>query len=176
MEYKNPVIEQIIRKYKQRIGMDYYRYKNHVYRVYRNCLLIDNDKVNDEKYSIASVFHDIGIWTDNTFDYLDPSVREATLYLIEIKREDLTEEVTLMIQWHHKISSYKGKYETTVENFRKADWIDVTFGYISFGLDKQKIQEIRKKLPDIGFHAFLLRESLKNFIKHPLDPLPVFKR
>jgi hypothetical protein len=176
MEYNNPLIENLMQKLKQKIGSDYYRYKNHVYRVYQNCIMIDSGKDNEEKYAIAAVFHDIGIWTDHTFDYLNPSAEQAKIYLTEINKTELIEEITTMINWHHKISSYKGEYETLVENFRKADWIDVTFGLMTFGLDKQKIKEARMKLPDLGFHTFLVKESVKNFLRHPLNPLPMFKR
>ena len=31
--------------------------------------------------AIAAAFHDIGIWTAGTFDYLEPSVRVAAAYL-----------------------------------------------------------------------------------------------
>ena len=54
-----------------------------------NCLLIDCEKNNEEKYAIASVFHDVGIWTDHTFDYLDPSIEQAKIYLTEIKKTRL---------------------------------------------------------------------------------------
>ena len=34
-----------------------------------------------EKIAVATAFHDLGIWTDGTFDYLQPSVRLASAYL-----------------------------------------------------------------------------------------------
>lgn len=40
-------------------------------------------KINAEKYAIAAVFHDIGIWTNHTLDYLDPSAGQAKAYLTE---------------------------------------------------------------------------------------------
>ncbi len=158
------------------MGVDFDRYKNHVYRVFLNSLLIDNDKSNEEKYAIAAVFHDIGIWTDQTIDYIDPSVEQAKNYLNETGKQDWIEEIGLMIYWHHKISKYQGIYEKTVENFRKSDWIDVSLGLITFGFDKQKINENRKKILNLGFHLFLLKATGKNFLKHPLNPLPMFKK
>jgi hypothetical protein len=79
----NVAIESIFGQFKHVIGSDFDRYRNHVYRVFNNCLMMDNDQVNIEKYAIASVFHDIGIWTDKTFDYLEPSEYQAKLYLSE---------------------------------------------------------------------------------------------
>ncbi len=70
------------------MGADYDKYKNHVYRVFLNCLLIDSEKNNEEKYAIASVFHDVGIWTNHTFDYLDPSIEQAKI-LNRNKKDEL---------------------------------------------------------------------------------------
>jgi len=176
MEYLNHTIEALMQRYKPIIGEDYPRYKNHVYRVFSNCLLMDNEKNNEEKYALATVFHDIGIWTNHTLDYLDPSAEQAKLYLTEIGKKEWIEEITLMIYWHHKVSEYRGKYKKLVETFRKADWIDVSLGLLTFGFDQQKIKEIRKKLPNLGFHIFLIKGVLKNFFQHPFNPLPMFRK
>jgi hypothetical protein len=176
MEYQSQIIENLLLKFKEDIGPDYYKYKNHVYRVFLNCVLMDDDKSNEEKYAIASVYHDIGIWTNHTFDYLQPSIEQARIHLNNIGKQDWIEEITLMISWHHKISRYLGKHETIVENFRKADWIDVSFGLIKFGVDKKKIKENKRIWPTLGFHRFLLKACLKNFLRHPFNPLPMFKK
>lgn len=162
-------------KFRPVTGVDHDKYKNHVYRVFLNCLLIDREKSNEEKYAIAAVFHDIGIWTDHTIDYLEPSIGQARTYLAETGRQDWTDEITLMIYWHHKMRPYKGKHNNTVESFRKADWIDVSLGLLNFGVDKKKTRENKKKLPNLGFHLFLVKRIVKNFFKHPLNPFPMFK-
>ncbi|MCW3091286.1 MAG: hypothetical protein JWP81_2355 [Ferruginibacter sp.] len=176
MDYPNKIIEELLPTFALVIGKDYCRYKNHIYRVFLNCLLMDDDKMNEEKYAIAAVFHDIGIWTGSTFDYLSPSGEQAGNYLLQKGKRCLTGEITAMIYWHHKISQYHGEHEKTVETFRKADWIDVTFGLIHFGVDIQKTKEAGKAFPTLGFHRFLVRAALKNFLGHPLKPLPMFKR
>lgn len=176
MENQNHLIENLLQKFQPQMGKDYNKYKNHVYRVYRNCLLLDGEKTNEEKYAIAAVLHDIGIWTDHTLDYLNPSAEQAKAYLIEIGKQDWIEEITLMIYWHHKVSAYTGKHQEIVENFRKADWIDVSLGLMTFGAAKNKIKENKKQFPNLGFHFFLLKGTLKNFFKHPLNPLPMFKK
>jgi len=176
MEYPDMIIESLLQKYKPSLGPDYEKYRNHVYRVFLNCLLIDNETNNKMKYSITAVFHDIGIWTNNTFDYLHPSIRQAEVYLHEINKREWIEEITGMIYWHHKITRYKGNHELTVETFRKADWIDVSLGLRTFGYDKLAIGKIRKKLPNRGFHWFLIKEAFNNSLKHPLNPIPVFKK
>ena len=175
MNYVNNTIEELLQEFKPLMGIDFLKYRNHVYRVFLNCLLMDNDKSNEEKYVIAAVFHDIGIWTDHTIDYLDPSIEQAKIYLIKKGRQDWVEEITLMIYWHHKIKKYKDLYPVTVENFRKADWIDVSLGLKTFGLDRREIKRNKAILPNKGFHLFLIKKIFRNFFRHPLNPLPMFK-
>jgi hypothetical protein len=176
MDYSNSTIETLLQIFKPVIGEDYEKYRNHVYRVFLNCLLMDKDKANEEKYAVVAVFHDIGIWTDHTIDYLDPSVAQLRLYLTGTGRQDWTDECSRMINWHHKTGKYTGAYEKTVEVFRKADWIDVSLGLLTYGFNKQAIRENRQKLPNRGFHVFLAKKILKNVFRHPLNPLPMFKR
>lgn len=176
MDYSNKVTEGLLEKYRMALGADFDKYRNHVYRVFLNCLIIDAEKGNEEKYAIAAVFHDIGIWTDHTIDYLDPSIKQAEIYLAETGKQDWIDEITLMINWHHKTSGYKDRYSATVETFRKADWIDVSLGWLGFGVNKFEIRENRKMLPNLGFHFFLVKQITKNFFRHPLNPLPMFKK
>nr|WP_295922075.1 hypothetical protein [uncultured Dyadobacter sp.] len=172
---KEPLIESLLAEFGPQIGSDLPKYKNHVYRVYLNCRLLDHDVANFEAYAIAAVFHDIGIWTDRTIDYLDPSIQQVRTYLNSNGRESLEAEISLMIDWHHKIGKYRGSFAGSVETFRKADWIDVSLGILSFGIDKRVLRRNRRALPNRGFHLFLLRKILRNFFLHPLNPLPMFK-
>ena len=77
LNYSIKVIDDLFSYYENIFGRDYAMYKNHVYRVYYNCILLDGDAANTEKYAYASFFHDLGIWTGNTIDYLLPSINEA---------------------------------------------------------------------------------------------------
>ncbi len=47
--------------------------------------------------AVAAVFHDLGIWTNGTFDYLAPSIALARDYLVASAREDWTDEIEEMI-------------------------------------------------------------------------------
>jgi hypothetical protein len=176
MGYSNQAIENLLQRFKPIIGEDYDRYRNHLYRVFLNCLLLDTDQANEKKYAIAVVFHDIGIWTNHTIDYLSPSIEQAKIYLANTGKQDWIDEVSQMIYWHHKISRYQGEHEKTVGTFRKADWIDVSLGLLNFGVDKKKIEENKRVLPNLGFHLFLLKQIVKNFFRHPFNPLPMFKK
>jgi len=176
MIYANDTIETSMKWFKPAIGKDETKYKNHVYRVFLNCLLMDEDKNNEEKYAIAAVFHDIGIWTDHTIDYLDPSIKQAKHYLIETNRQEWIAEINSMIFWHHKTKKYKGHHTQTTETFRKADWMDVSLGLLTYGNDKKRIRSNRKTYPNAGFHWFLFKKIFSNFFRHPLNPLPMFKK
>lgn len=176
MEYSYKIVDDLMLNFKLVIGADYERYRNHACRVFLNCILLDMKNGNEEKYAIASVFHDIGIWTSQTIDYLDPSIEQVNVYLTEIGKSEWIEELGLMIYWHHKVTGYEGAFKETVTNFRKADWIDVSLGLLTFGGDKKTIRENRKKLPNLNFHMFLVKEIFQNFLKHPFNPLPMFKK
>jgi len=176
MKNSYPTIDQILQTHKSQIGKDYDRYKNHVYRVFNFCLQLDENQENIEKYAIVAAFHDIGIWTNQTFDYLEPSIEKSKEYLTKIGNESWSDEISIMIDMHHKRSRYRGPFEKTVEVFRKADWVDVTKGRKSFGIDKEVIGDLSHQYPTLGFHRFLVIQTMKNLLKSPLNPLPMFKK
>ncbi len=173
---ENTIIDSILSEYKTDLGIHFDTYRNHVYRIYNFALLLDADKTNYEKYAIAAAFHDLGIWSANTFDYLKPSIALAENYLIKNKKESWVNEISLMIDMHHKRSFYKGDFQETVEVFRKADWIDVTLSIKKYGLTKPEIKTVQKQFPFKGFHWFLTKQTFFNLLKNPLNPLPMFKR
>lgn len=176
MKNSNQRIEAILSYYKNDLGNDYDMYRNHVFRVFSICILIDNRKENEDKYAIAAAFHDLGIWTQKTFDYLRPSIVLAHAYLNQIGKVAWSEEIELMIDMHHKRSRYRGIHHKTVETFRRADWMDVTKGRRTFGFEKGSLDSIVELYPYLGFHRFLLVQTMKNFFKSPFNPLPMFKR
>lgn len=176
MKNKNQIIEDILEVHKNKLGTDFEKYRNHAMRVFALCKNLDTSVIHDEKYAIAAAFHDLGIWTANTFDYLEPSIVLATKYLERSNKLEWVDEITTMIDMHHKRSKYKGAYRNTVETFRKADWIDVSMGIMNFSLAKGNYFKIKKQYPYLGFHQFLIVESVKYFFKAPLNPLPMFKK
>lgn len=169
-------LDLLLQRFEAVIGEDYDRYRNHVYRVYFNCLLMDADPANEPKYAIAAVFHDIGIWTNHTIDYLEPSIDQLAKYLVDIHKSDWFDEIAEMIRWHHKVTRYDSIGGELIEVFRKADWIDVTVGLLRFGTDKKLVRHNRNRYPNLGFHRFLLKKIGKNFLVHPLRPLPMFRK
>ena len=124
---------------------------------------------------MASSFHDLGIWTARTFDYLDPSIALAGAYLAQSGHSGWTAEVTAMIREHHKISSYHANSDWLVEAFRRADWIDISRGVRAFGLSRDLLNPIFATWPNAGFHKRLVRLSLTRARTHPLTPLPMLR-
>lgn len=175
MREHEPLIDDLLGRFKNEIGTDLEKYSNHVHRVFETCVMRDTDPANRHKYAIAAVFHDIGIWTAHTIDYLPPSIEQAEHYLNTTQGGAGVAEVTAMIYWHHKIRSYHGAFPVTVETFRKADWTDVSLGILTFGANAQMLRNLRRKFPNAGFHWFLIRKIGANFLRHPLNPLPMFK-
>ena len=144
-------IEQILLQYKDTIGQDFEVYRNHVYRVFSYATEIDSSPHNKEKYAIAAAFHDLGIWT-HSFDYIAPSVSLCSSYLAEHGHSEWEAEISLIIQYHHKMSSYKGEYATTVEVFRQADWADVSMGLLISSISKSYFTAIQKQFSTYVYH------------------------
>src|SRR5689334_23625168 len=128
-------VEEVLDDRASELGHDFIAYRNHVYRVANLCLAIGGDnRVELEKVAVASVFHDLGIWTNNTFDYIAPSVGIARKYLAARGMADCIPEIEAMIVDHHKITPSRANPQSLVESFRRADWIDVSRGVRRFGL------------------------------------------
>ncbi len=97
------------------------------------------------------------------------------LYLLEQELEDWQEEISLIIQLHHKAMPYRGIHQENVEAFRKADAIDLSMGVLRYGIPKAMVTEMHSKFKNDGFHLRLLQEGARNFLKNPLKPFPMIK-
>jgi len=171
-----PLVDDILASHEEALGPDLPGYRNHVTRVLHFLFAIAPElRASEEPVLIAAAFHDLGIWTDRTFDYLAPSSRLAHDYLTAHGLDPLWQEVDLIIQQHHKVRSYRGPFSLSVESFRRADLVDVSLGLIRFGLTPQFIQSVRGVLPDAHFHARLLAFTSHQFLRTPLRPLPMVR-
>lgn len=73
-----PTVDQVLNERASELGRDFVGYRNHVYRVANLCLAIVGEERDElEKIAVAAVFHDLGIWTNHTFDYIAPSASRA---------------------------------------------------------------------------------------------------
>jgi hypothetical protein len=77
---------------------------------------------------------------------------------------------------HHKLSASGADPSWLVEPFRKADWIDVSRGTLTFGLSNRTVGRILSTSPSAGFHQRLLQLAVKRPWTNPLAPLPMLKR
>jgi hypothetical protein len=169
-------LDGVLDAYAAVIGRDITAYRNHTYRVMNLCVAQSPNTLQQlEKIAIAAAFHDLGIWTDGTFDYLVPSVALARSHLHQSGRREWMPEVSAMILEHHKITPYRDRPDWLVEPFRRADWIDVTKGVLRFGLARSFVQEVLATWPSAGFHKLLIRLELARLRTHPLNPLPMVR-
>jgi len=176
-----PFLEELFEPWKSVIGDDYHGYRNHVYRMVQFTWAIkasDGNPLSEDdkkKVMIAAVFHDIGIWIENTLDYLEPSVPPAMKYLQGNQLGHWKDEVRLMITEHHKLHEYTGDHQDIVELFRKGDLVDFSLGLAKANLPKSYVKEMKSTIPNAGFHLGLLRKGFKWFLRHPVNPVPMMK-
>lgn len=171
-----PTVEAVLARHAAVLGDDAVGYRHHVYRVVNLCVAFAaRQSVSLEQIEIAGVFHDLGIWTADTFDYLEPSVALAAAHLERAGFHAQVTEVSAMIRAHHKVTPYRGLGAGIVDAFRRADWVDVSRGVLTFGLPRTRIRQIRRRWPDAGFHRRLLHLAAARAVRHPLSPLPMLR-
>lgn len=176
------LLEELLAPWQSLIGADYPGYRHHLYRMVHCCValkghasLAECDEQELQKICIAACFHDIGIWINNTVDYIGPSLPPARAYLQEHGLTAWTDEVVLMISEHHKLRRYRDPAYPLVEIFRQGDLVDFSLGLMRFGLEKGFIARLKTTFPNAGFHSMLVRRASKWFLRHPLNPAPMMK-
>jgi hypothetical protein len=170
------LVDDILQSHAQALGPDLPAYRNHVTRVLHFVFAVAPQLQSAaQPILIAGAFHDLGIWTAQTFDYLDPSSRLAHDYLKDQCLESLWPEVELIIQQHHKFRCYTGPFEASVEAFRCADLVDLSLGLIPCGLPRAFVKEVRGQFPNAHFHARLVAFTGQQFLRTPLKPLPMLR-
>ena len=159
------------------LGGDFAGYRNHACRVANLCLALSPtaDEGKRQIVEIAAAFHDLGIWTAGTFDYIEPSVKLASAHLARSSQEAWAPEIETTIREHHKLSRYRAHPEWLAEPFRKADLVDLSRGVVTFGLPRGFIRDLFEQWPSAGFHRRLVQLSLTRLKTHPWNPLPMVR-
>jgi hypothetical protein len=173
----HPILDSILDQYRTTIGSDFEGYRNHVYRM-MNCarfLGAGKDAHELEKIVIAAAFHDIGIWTHKTLDYLKPSVDEAKLFLANSSRSEMIVDVCDFINEHHKLTAIKDPKRILVEIFRRADLADFSLGIMRGNIDPMFFRALKVKFPNSGFHRMLIGKLGMRLFKHPFNLLPMMR-
>ena len=170
------LLDDILVGYRSVIGGGYDGYRNHVYRMVNFCLALgETSDEETEKIVIAGCFHDIGIWTGDTFDYLPPSIVAANEYLERNGLGGWSGAITRMIDEHHKVRTVSGGDERLAEIFRKGDLVDFSLGIVKCGVSRQTIAAVKRQFPNAGFHKGLVKLAGRWICRHPLNPIPVLK-
>jgi len=175
-------IDRRLAPWKSQLGTDRRAYEHHIVRVLLLCdrlhQRVDPNSSDPPsrraEYLTAAVFHDLGIWSDGTFDYLAPSVELARAWLTKEGERNLAPLVTAMIEQHHKIRQ-ADEPTSAVEVFRRADTIDLTLGLRRFGLPLHDYRGITRRYPNAGFHRRLIALAWRRLQTHPTSPLPMLK-
>ena len=173
---RTAALDDVLETHAVALGEDFTAYRNHAYRVLNFCAALRGGADDaTEKIALAAAFHDLGIWTARTFDYLAPSIELACDHLACTGHADWRDPVSGMIREHHKIRPFRGPDAGWIEPFRRADWLDVSRGALSFGLPRERIRAILTRWPNAGFHKRLVQLTWRRFRRHPLSPLPVLR-
>lgn len=177
IETSLPRVDEILSAFKDVVGRDFHAYRNHVYRVVNLCYASGEFCPEaQEKIQIAGCFHDLGIWTGKTLDYLPPAIAAAEEYLRAQGRDARVPEISEMIAMHHCTRSCADAAFPLVEVFRRADIADFSLGLVRMGYPKSRVAALKAAFPNRGFHLRLLQLGTVWFMRHPLNPLPMFRR
>jgi len=148
---RNTLIDDILKQHRSELNVDYDKYRHHVYRVFNFTLLLhEATEKETDALAVAAAYHDIGIWTAGTFDYLEPSLALAKEYIKAKQPKVSAKAVEQIIMNHHKITSYKD-------------------------ISHRDILELYQTFPESNFHLFILKEVAVNTFKNPFNPLPIYK-
>lgn len=177
---RHPLVEETLAALRAPIGGDLAAYRGHVYRVFNFCRALNHraggaGADDDDKIALAAAFHDVGIWTDATVDYLPPSVRRLRARVQEDGRAAWADELARMVELHHRLRPCRGAEARLVEAFRRADLVDLSFGLVRFGLPGAAVRAVQAAFPAAGFHGRVARLVAGWALRHPLRPLPMLR-
>ena len=173
---RHPLVEEVLGFWQEALGTERAAYRGHVYRVLNYARALVGSGKHDDALAVASAFHDLGIWSDRTFDYLLPSIQRGETFR-RVRTPSLSADLLArMIDQHHRLRRVvEGPEPEVVEAFRRADLVDLSRGVLRAGLPRELISELAARFPYAGFHGFLARTGLRWAVRHPLRPLPMVR-
>lgn len=172
-----PLLDELLDPHRDDLGPAYWGYRAHCYRMLNWARFVtDSEPLREEKLAVMTVFHDLPFMISGDLDYLGKAGDLATAYLAKIGREAWTEELLLMINNHHKVRSYTGPHARLVDACRKADWIDVSFTKLRFGIPRRLVVEVRATFPmNEAYKGVALPNIAKYAVRHLNRPLPMMR-
>lgn len=157
IQTKRPLVEELLDRYRDKIGKDFEGYRNHVYRTTTYAMHFLGNNKHQQLVETAFAYHDIGLWTDQELAYLEPSEELALKDNERFEWKLDPDALRGAIHWHHKIFRYRGPHQEVIEACRKADWIDATKGWFRKGMSRSNIAKVESTFPNCGFHKTLMR-------------------
>jgi hypothetical protein len=170
---REALLDEALAAWAPALGSAHAAYRGHVYRVYNFSRRLLGTARADRELAVTSAFHDLGIWTDRTFDYLAPSAERAREHLAARGLDVSPTVVADAIANHHVLRSLRGGGVS--EALRRADLVDLSLGWFRLGLDRGFVRDVRSAFPNQGFHRILLRTAAAWAFTHPLRPLPMLR-
>jgi hypothetical protein len=173
---QHPFLERVLEDWAPALGSARLPYGRHAYRVLNYARALLGSAEHDQALALAAAFHDLGIWSDRTFDYLPPSAERAEAFRRERAPGLGADLIAGLIRNHHVLTPLTTGPEPAVQDaFRLADRVDVSRGQLRAGLSPRLVREVVTRFPYSGFHGVLVRTALAWAVRHPLRPLPMVR-
>ncbi len=170
------LLDELLEPWRSLLGDDFEGYRNHCHRVMSYCFtLFAASPEEQQKVAIAVCFHDLGLWTQNTLDYLPPSLLAAQDCLEQRNLAAWADEICAMIDNHHRLRTLRKPTYPLAEVFRQADLVDFSLGLVKCGISPARVREVQQAYPNAGFHRMLMKRAGAWFVRHPLNPAPMMK-
>lgn len=166
----HPLADEILHRHASVLGDDAAAYRNHVLRCINYHTLLLSGPLPDHAV-LAWAVHDLGIWTEQTFDYLQPSADLVDDLAVEFGITE-TERAKAMVIDHHRLCTVD---DPETDTFRRADLVDVSHGLVRSGLLRSQVREVVAALPYRGFHRRLITGLGRYAAQHPLRPAPMLR-
>lgn len=147
-------IDQITAYFREELGDNLPRFKNHAMRVYYLCNMMHSGELkaeDKEDLALASAFHGLSDWVKDE-NYTKDHWVLVIEYLASndlLDRADSIRSLTVQLK---KNITVKSSGSGLRELFRRAYWIDITRGRQSFGIPLTAYHRLLKKFPSRGFH------------------------
>jgi hypothetical protein len=172
-----PMLDELLAPHRSGLGTGYWGYRAHCYRMVNWARFFTQPEPHrEDKLAIMTAMHDLPFFLTGNLDYLGLACDLTTNHLKEIGREEWTEELHLMINNHHKMRAYTGPHAPLVEACRRADWIDVSFTKIRYGLPRKLVVEVRATFPmNEAYKAIAMPSIAKYAAGHLNRPLPMMR-
>ena len=172
---RSGLLDEVLDASRGRLGRALPAYRGHAYRMWNFARALAPGRERDDDLAVCAAFHDLALFPDGNLDYLEPSVELAREYLAATGRSERTAEIAEMIRWHHKITPLRGENTQYAEIARRADLVDVSLGMVRFGLPRAFVAEVQAAFPNEGFHLAVAKTIASWAVRHPRNPLPVFR-